>query len=107
MAELSHKSMEMLLNFDYPGNVRELENILEHALIVSKDDIILPQHLPGYLRKQKEPAKTAHPNRQSGEKEQILAMLEKHNWHKGNTAQALGVNRSTLWRKMKRHRLIS
>ncbi len=107
MAELSRKSMEMLLNFDYPGNVRELENILEHALILSKDDVILPRHLPGYLQKQKEPAKMAHPNRQSGEKEQILAMLEKHNWHKGNTAQALGVNRSTLWRKMKRHRLIS
>lgn len=104
MAELSHKSMEMLLNFDYPGNVRELENILEHALIVSKDDVILPQHLPGYLQKQKEPAQTAHP--QTGEKERILAMLEKHNWHKGNTAKALGVNRSTLWRKMKRHRLI-
>ena len=42
--------MEILLKFDYPGNVRELENILEHALIISQEQEILPEHLPDYIQ---------------------------------------------------------
>ena len=46
---LSKKALDLLLNYDYPGNVRELENILEHALIVCTNDIIQHTHLPDYI----------------------------------------------------------
>ncbi len=105
LANISHRTMEILLNFDYPGNVRELENILEHALIVSKDDVIIPQHLPEYLQKMTGALKAAKPNRHPNEKQKILELLRKNNWHKGKTAQAMGINRSTLWRKMKLYEL--
>jgi len=105
LADLSHKTMEILLNFDYPGNVRELENILEHALIVSKHDVIRPQHLPEYLQRQTKGLKTAKPDRHPNEKQRILEILQKNNWQRGRTARALGINRSTLWRKMKQYEL--
>ncbi len=102
---ISPKTMEILLNFDYPGNVREIENILEHALIVSKDDVIHPQHLPEYLQKRIVVLKKAKPNRNPDEKQRILEMLHENNWHKGKTALEMGINRSTLWRKMKLYKL--
>ncbi|MDM8540280.1 sigma 54-interacting transcriptional regulator [Desulfococcaceae bacterium HSG9] len=102
---ISPKTMEILLNFDYPGNVREIENILEHALIVSKNDVIHPQHLPEYLQKRIGVLKAAKPNRYPNEKQRILEILHKNNWHKGKTALAMGINRSTLWRKMKLYKL--
>jgi len=105
LSDISHKTMEFLLNFDYPGNVRELENILEHALIVSKNDVIHPQHLPEYLQQQPGILKVNNPNRHPDEKQKILEILHKNNWHRGKTAQAMGINRSTLWRKIKMYEL--
>ncbi len=107
LADISHKTMEILLNFDYPGNVRELENILEHALIVSKDDVIRPHHLPEYLQQQPGILKANKPNRHPDEKQKILEILRKNNWHRGKTAQSMGINRSTLWRKIKLYELSS
>jgi two-component system response regulator HydG len=49
--KISKATMELLLKFDYPGNVRELENILEHALIISQEKEILPKHLPEYVQR--------------------------------------------------------
>jgi PAS domain S-box-containing protein len=46
LREISEEAMAVLLSYDYPGNVRELENILEHALIICREDALLPQHLP-------------------------------------------------------------
>jgi transcriptional regulator with PAS, ATPase and Fis domain len=108
--EISESVMEILLNYNYPGNVRELENILEHALIVSQEDIIQPKHLPDYLQQ-----RTAHreippddrgryaETSDNGERKKILAMLQQHNWHRTKTARGLGMDRTTLWRKMRRY----
>ena len=49
--EISRKAMEVLLNHNYPGNIRELENILEHALIICQSGTIEPDDLPDYLQK--------------------------------------------------------
>lgn len=110
--EISKNAMNMLLNYDYPGNVRELQNILEHALIVCQESTIEPEHLPLSLQNHFLKAfdeKTQHPSpmthiRQEGlspERETILNALHQNNWHKTKTAQALGMDRTTLWRKMK------
>jgi PAS domain S-box-containing protein len=106
---ISEEAMEILLNYDYPGNVRELENILEHALIICQEEVIGVKHLPIFLRKAM-PA--AGPEKgvsaQEGtptEKERILEALKRHHWQRNEAARELHVDRTTLWRKMKRYHL--
>jgi PAS domain S-box-containing protein len=110
--KISENAMEVLLNHDYPGNVREIENIIEHALIICQGNIIERKHLP--LALQKKDALTmlseqekVDLNKEVGSSEQnmIKEMLYKYNWNRSKTAQALNVNRTTLWRKMKKHNI--
>jgi PAS domain S-box-containing protein len=107
-ASLSLEAMKILLEFDYPGNVRELENILEHALVICPDDLIELRHLPEYLQahstRGKKPALPAMPDRVS-ERYTIHDMLMKHQGHREKTARALGMSRITLWRRMKQYGL--
>ncbi len=109
---ITEAAMAVLLNHDYPGNIRELENILEHALIVSRGSVIDLCHLPVSLQ-HPEPPPAAPPSppppsmpskaeRTQRERRRILAALEAHEGHRGLTAASLGMDRSTLWRKMKR-----
>ena len=111
--KLSRSALKILLNYNFPGNVRELENIIEHAIILTKGIEIQPRNLPSYLSsKQIEP-----PGRTKISEEQDLAVLEKVERdliasalerNGGNTAAAakeLGIHRTTLWRKMKRYHL--
>ncbi len=109
---IGEDAMEVLLNHTYPGNVRELENILEHALIVCRKGPITRAHLPNAL--QRAGAAAAPPPRvplggriRASEKHSLITTLDAHRWHRGDTAAALGIDRSTLWRKMKRHGLLS
>jgi PAS domain S-box-containing protein len=110
--EIPRRVMEILLNYHYPGNVRELENILEHALIISQEDTIRLTDLPEYLQakpmtRQKIPMGTAGHGFSSGDKEhdKLLATLQKYKGHRKKTARALGIDRTTLWRKMKKYGL--
>jgi PAS domain S-box-containing protein len=115
--DISENAMEVLLNYTYPGNVRELENILEHALIVCRETVIARRHLPTSLQnasgavKAPPPVTPAPPMSgggvQAGERAMILSVLEKYRWRRGETAAALKIDRSTLWRKMRRYGLVS
>jgi PAS domain S-box-containing protein len=109
--KFSNDAMEVLLNYDYPGNVRELENIIEHALIVCQDKIIERNHLPLALQGG---ISTGLPENEKGtfdreiefsEKALIIDTLRKYNWNKGKTAAALDINRTTLWRKIKKYNI--
>jgi transcriptional regulator of acetoin/glycerol metabolism len=106
--------MEILLNYAYPGNVRELENILEHALIICQKESIQPRHLPEYLQTRQVRPKPPLPERQKhidisdeAERDTIITMLEQYNWHRSKTAKALGMDRSTLWRKIKKYGIVN
>ena len=106
--KISNDAMEVLLNHNYPGNVRELENIIEHALIVCRDKIIERNHLPlslqgGFAPQPIEETPSFDRSIEFSEKAIILDMLQKYNWNKGKTASALNINRTTLWRKMKKY----
>jgi len=109
--EISKTALKMLLNYDYPGNIRELQNILEHALIICMDNIIEPEHLPLSFQARfsasgealkavtlQEPFPLVSG---AGEREAILTALRRNGWHKALSAKDLGMDRSTLWRKMK------
>ncbi|MDY7033381.1 MAG: sigma 54-interacting transcriptional regulator [Thermodesulfobacteriota bacterium] len=102
---LSSDALDVLLQYEYPGNVRELENILEHAYIFCKGDTILKANLPSYimgiqgeLERIDEGSNLIH----RVETDTILSTLRRHNWNKIKTADELGIHRSTLWRKLKR-----
>jgi transcriptional regulator with PAS, ATPase and Fis domain len=107
--KFSNDAMDVLLNYDYPGNVRELENIIEHALIVCQDKIIERNHLPLSLQEgissplPEEEKRPFDREIEFSEKTLILDALRKYNWNKGKTASALDINRTTLWRKMKKY----
>jgi PAS domain S-box-containing protein len=109
--KIANDAMEVLLNYDYPGNIRELENIIEHALIVCRDKVIEHRHLPLALQGNTVtplPAtekRTIEKDVEFIEKTLILDTLRKHNWNKGQTAAVLEINRTTLWRKMKKYGL--
>lgn len=110
---ISEEAMTVLLNYDYPGNVRELENVLEHALIICQSDLIETKHLPEYLYKKMSVPKgecidfgSEVENEENSERRRLLNSLEKNQWNRGKTATALNIDRSTLWRKMKKHHLL-
>ena len=107
--EISEKAMEILLGYYYPGNVRELENILEHALIICQGDAIECSHLPvnvinwyKYARSYSHPLKVINTETRDNAREKILKTLKQNDWHREKTARALGMDRTTLWRKMKK-----
>lgn len=106
--DISQQAMEILLNYAYPGNIRELENILEHALIICRQDSIQSSHLPDYLHHRHGVVAVAdasmnHPPHE--EREKLLAALQQNNWRRKDTATALGMDRTTLWRKMRKYGL--
>jgi PAS domain S-box-containing protein len=110
---ISEKVMEILLNFHYPGNVRELENILEHALIICQEETIQPGHLPEYLQIRQTIPKIPPSSRSKflnasmdEEREKIIEMLRQNKWHRSNTARALNMDRTTLWRKIKKYGIL-
>jgi transcriptional regulator with PAS, ATPase and Fis domain len=109
--KFSNDALEVLLNYDYPGNVRELENIIEHALIVCQDKIIERNHLPLALQGtisaplSTEDRQPFDKEIEFSEKTIILEMLRKYNWNKGRAAAALDINRTTLWRKIKKYNI--
>ena len=107
---LSEAAMEILLNYDYPGNVRELENVLEHALIICPDDVIGRSHLPDYIHSRLASAPAdipaaAHsdPDHLNDDRQRIMNALQRYHGNRNKTARDLGMNRTTLWRKMKRY----
>ncbi len=102
---VSPDTMEILLQYDFPGNVRELENILEHAYVLCKGNIISKNFLPSYImgiESELERLDTGSNLINKIETETILSALKRHNWNKIKAADELGIHRSTLWRKLKK-----
>ena len=106
---ISTPAMKLLLNHGYPGNVRELENIIEHAFILCRENYIAPKHLPDYLTdrfpRQTVKGKKLEDLVDSFEKELIEETLKQYGGNIERVAEELGVHRSTLWRKMKKNNI--
>jgi PAS domain S-box-containing protein len=107
--DISEEALQILFNYSFPGNVRELENILEHALIICREDTIETGHLPDYLLqhrprspRSRRPGGAAAQAADQQEGEHLLTVLRKHGWNRSKAAGELGIDRSTLWRKIKK-----
>ncbi|WP_243694529.1 helix-turn-helix domain-containing protein [Aquifex aeolicus] len=94
--------MKLLLEYDYPGNVRELENAIEHAVVVSSTSLIGPDDLPEEIRIG---SKVKKKFRENEELEKIKEALERAGGNKSLAAKLLGIHRTTLWRKLKEYGL--
>jgi len=109
VAAVSHDVLNILMKYRYQGNVRELENIIEHAMVMCQNEEIQVDHLPiEFLSLDLSSHKNDVPQEplQKTECHTILEALQKHDWNKNKVAEELRINRSTLWRKMKKHGLI-
>ena len=104
--ELSDASLAVLMRYSWPGNVRELRNLIERLVIICPQDRIEPQHLPpelfrGVATAPEKGYATLHEARSAYERDFILRKLGENQWNMTRTAQALGLERSHLYRKMK------
>nr|MBF0220733.1 sigma 54-interacting transcriptional regulator [Desulfobulbaceae bacterium] len=104
---LSRKALELMIRYDFPGNVRELANFIEYAFMLCHNRVIDSIHLPNELRYVKS---DSHKNDltqgfsapELEEKEIILQALQNNNGSRIQTSAFLGIDKSTLWRKMQR-----
>jgi DNA-binding NtrC family response regulator len=99
--KISREAMDELMLYDWPGNVRELENAIERAVVVGKDRQVLPEHLPIFCH---EPFPGPQNNTlREVEKIHIRQILTDNDWNIARSAKILGIDRTTLYSKIKRH----
>ncbi|HEV3022032.1 MAG TPA: sigma-54 dependent transcriptional regulator [Pirellulales bacterium] len=102
------EALATLQRHRWPGNVRELQNIVERAVLLGKGDVIRVEDLPSALVAVRPAAhepvgsRTLKHALEGPERQIILEVLETHGWNRHATAEALGINRTTLYKKMKR-----
>ena len=101
---LSGEALACLVSYDYPGNIRELQNMIEHAFILCKSGLIEPHHLPENIclpRSMESSGSNETMNMKDLEAVFITNMLRRQQWNRIKTAKALGIHKSTLFRKIK------
>jgi DNA-binding NtrC family response regulator len=99
----SPDAMQILMDHEWPGNVRQLENAVSHAVILTQDQFIEMRHLPQFLKKSVlEPSSTCL---NENERRLILNTLQESGWNKHEAARRLKISRSTLYSKIRRHHI--
>lgn len=114
---LAKETLDILINYNWPGNIRELENIIERAVILDTDGLIDKNDLPEIIINRS----AAHALESAGsvdshvlkdalkepEKGHILRILKEVGWNKKRAATKLGINRTTLYNKLKKYNIFS
>jgi len=106
----SDEAMGAMQRYAWPGNVRELQNVIERAVLLGKEDVISPVDLPADVRNNgagivvaaSVNGRTLKEALEAPERQIILEVLESNGWNRNATADRLGINRTTLYKKMKR-----
>jgi two-component system response regulator AtoC len=109
---ISKEALRLLLEYDWPGNVRELENVIERAVILGHGPQITPEDLPAHLHTHQTPvlhqsktASTHRPTLEALERDYIATVLRETHWHQLRAAHILGIDRRTLYRKIRTYGL--
>jgi len=103
---ISEQALQQLFNYDWPGNIRELENMVERLLAVSSKDTITPADLPEHVsEKKKWLPNSLNTVVDEAEKEHIVKVLESTKWQKTLAAAILEISTKTLWQKIKKYNI--
>ena len=108
---VSPEAIRLLNNYAWPGNIRELENVCERAVIMAQGPFILPEHIPMGIQTEQlgidlEVTRSRLPLKEivaDIERQVILRVLEETNWNRTMAAESLGLNRRSLYAKMKEY----
>ena len=108
--KIDKKAEQALINYHWPGNAREISNVLERTLSSIEDDTITQEHLPFYLKRlQLDPIENNQTSLKevyhNAEKEAIKLALKKTGYNKTHAARILGINRTLLYKKMTKHNI--
>jgi transcriptional regulator with PAS, ATPase and Fis domain len=102
---ISNSTMEVLMNYSWPGNIRELKSAFEYAFVTCQDSLIQPHHLPPDILKEKTIStelKAVAPSRVEIKKGQLIDALARAKGNQSLAAEILGISRVTVWNRMKR-----
>ncbi len=108
---VTNEAMALLLRHTFPGNVRELQNVLEHAYIVSTGPRIQPEDLPPQLRPGNGSGRSRRPDpagaspTEVAQRQQLIECLRRNDWNVPRASRELGLHRTTVWRRMKKLRI--
>jgi PAS domain S-box-containing protein len=106
ISNIEDQALDALLNYKWPGNIRELENVIEYAFVRSSNkDTIELNKLPANIREHNDKiflTDKFHIELDSPEATNLFTVLEKHHWNKTKVARELGIGRTTLWRKLRK-----
>ena len=106
--DFSPEVLDYFMKYPWTGNVRELENAIEYSVVLCRNEIIKPEHLPPLLKERQicEPSAASEKiSLKDTEKEQIIKVLDETEWNYTRTAKTLGISRSTLHNKLKEYRI--
>jgi PAS domain S-box-containing protein len=103
---IDDEALGLLIHHDYPGNIRELENIIEHAFILCSQGRIGLRHLPANLLASPSPPASLRTARNFSEEEAIREALRRNGYNRLSAARELGMHKSTLFRKIKKLHLL-
>ena len=110
--KFSPDALEVMMRYPWKGNVRELKNLVERLLITTDRDIIKKKDLPEYMRQQEgvllpeiKKVKSLKRFRELAEKTFILAKLEENDWNISQTARAIQIPRSNLYKKLQQYKI--
>jgi len=100
---VSQDVIDFFMEYPFPGNVRELENILEFAFIACKGTLIDLKHLPMDITANRQSSTQPLAGRELLEAEKIRTVLQMYPTNRPEAARVLGMSRTTLWRKMRKY----
>ncbi len=104
----SSQAMDLIFSHHWPGNVRELENVVERSMVLAKNDVITAEDLSADLKSQMDGDGVVHgkENLDMIERDHVKSVLESCGWNKYQAAKMMGISRSTLYSKIRKHGLI-
>jgi PAS domain S-box-containing protein len=103
--DIDDDAMDLLLQHNWPGNIRELENVISYAFARTKNSVIQAIKLPPQIREHTSSLTLKNENKGKDEYKSLVNLLEEHQWNRTKVAQEMGIGRTTLWRKLRIHGL--